>query len=216
MTTPRAVGAERYVPEGAPLADLAAAARSCEGCGLYRAATQTVFGDGPADAKVVLVGEQPGDREDREGEPFVGPAGALLDRALVEAGIDRRTVYVTNAVKHFKFTERGKRRIHQKPSRTEVVACRPWLVAELDAVSPELVVCLGATAAQSLFGPEFRITRSRGELLELPQSGRADGRPRPRALATTHPSAVLRAPDDRRKEAYAELVADLSVAAGAL
>lgn len=216
MTTPRAVGAERYVPEGAPLADLAAAARSCEGCGLYRAATQTVFGDGPADAKVVLVGEQPGDREDREGEPFVGPAGALLDRALVEAGIDRRTVYVTNAVKHFKFTERGKRRIHQKPSRTEVVACRPWLVAELDAVSPELVVCLGATAAQSLFGLAFRITRSRGELLELPQSGRADGRPRPRALATTHPSAVLRAPDDRRKEAYAELVADLSVAAGAL
>lgn len=139
------------------------AARSCRGCGLYRDATQAVFGAGPRDARVLVVGEQPGDQEDRKGEPFVGPAGRLLDRAFEDAGIDRREVYVTNAVKHFKFErpERGKRRIHKTPSRTEVVACRPWLLAALDLVRPELVVCLGATAAQLLLGASFRVSQER-------------------------------------------------------
>jgi len=157
----------------------------------------------------MLVGEQPGDAEDRAGEPFVGPAGRLLDRALADAGIERDTVYVTNAVKHFKFerAERGKRRIHKTPSRTEVVACRPWLLAELDAVKPELVVCLGATAAQSLLGPSFRISQHRGEVLELPDHPA-------RVVTTVHPSSVLRARD--RDEAFRSLVADLRSAAAAL
>jgi DNA polymerase len=203
------VSAEEYVPIGAGIEGLRAAANHCEGCDLYRNATQTVFGAGPADGAVLIVGEQPGDREDRAGEPFVGPAGRLLDRALDEAGIDRAAVYVTNAVKHFKFRrdERGKRRIHQKPSRTEVVACRPWLLAELDVVEPDLVLCLGATAAQSLLGPDFRITRERGKVLDLPMS-------RARVVSTVHPSAVLRAPD--RESAYQELVADLRSAASVL
>jgi DNA polymerase len=155
----------------------------------------------------MLVGEQPGDREDLTGEPFVGPAGKLLDRALEEAGIDRGEVYVTNAVKHFKFTvsERGKRRIHKKPSQGEVAACRPWLLAELDRVRPELVVCLGATAASALLGPEFRLTRQRGEIVAV------QAEPGIPAVATVHPSAVLRAPD--REAAYQGLVADLTVAA---
>jgi uracil-DNA glycosylase family protein len=192
------------VPTRGGLEALRRAAAGCQGCGLYRDATQTVFGAGPADARMMLVGEQPGDREDVAGEPFVGPAGALLDRALGEAGIDRDQVYVTNAVKHFKFTlpERGKRRIHQKPNHGEVSACRPWLLAELDRVRPELVVCLGATAASSLLGPDFRVSKQRGEIVE------AQGIP---ALATVHPSAVLRAPD--REAAYRGLVADLTVAA---
>jgi uracil-DNA glycosylase family protein len=192
------------VPTRGGLEALRRAAAGCQGCGLYRDATQTVFGAGPADARMMLVGEQPGDREDLAGEPFVGPAGALLDRALGEAGIDRDQVYVTNAVKHFKFTlpERGKRRIHQKPNHGEVSACRPWLLAELDRVRPELVVCLGATAASSLLGPDFRVSKQRGEIVE------AQGIP---ALATVHPSAVLRAPD--REAAYRGLVADLTVAA---
>jgi DNA polymerase len=156
---------------------------------------------------MILVGEQPGDQEDQAGEPFVGPAGRMLDRALVDAGIDRTTVYVTNAVKHFKFTERGKRRIHQTPSRTEVVACRPWLVCELERIGPELVVCLGAVAAKSLLGPSFRLTQHRGEVMDLPDSAA-------RVTSTVHPSAVLRAPD--RDEAYRGLVEDLTTARKAM
>ncbi|MGH3877949.1 MAG: UdgX family uracil-DNA binding protein [Actinophytocola sp.] len=200
------MGAERYVPAGADLDELRTAAASCQGCDLHENATQTVFGAGPADARVVIVGEVPGDQEDREGEPFVGPAGRLLDRALAEAGIDRSLVYVTNAVKHFKFVpaERGKRRIHKTPSRTEVVACRPWLDAELDRVGPELVVALGATAAKSLLGQDFRVTKQRGSVLPMPDREE-------RVVATVHPSAVLRAND--REAAYQGLLADLTVAA---
>jgi uracil-DNA glycosylase len=203
------MGAERYVPAGADLGKLRTAAASCEGCDLYENATQTVFGAGPADARVVIVGEVPGDQEDRKGEPFVGPAGRLLDRALEEAGIDRTLVYVTNAVKHFKFVpaERGKRRIHKTPSRTEIVACRPWLDAELDTVSPELIVALGATAAKSLLGQDFRVTKQRGEVVALPERGE-------RVVATVHPSSVLRADD--REAAYQGLLADLTVVAKAL
>jgi uracil-DNA glycosylase family protein len=192
---------------GTGLADLRAAASSCRNCELYRNATQTVFGEGPAHARMVMVGEQPGDQEDRAGAPFVGPAGRLLDRALADAGIDRSAVYVTNAVKHFKFTERGKRRIHQKPNRTEVVACRPWLLGELAAVEPELVVCLGAVAAQALLGASFRLTRHRGEVMDLPDSTA-------KVTATVHPSAVLRA--ENRDEAYQALVKDLAAASAAI
>ncbi|PRX47206.1 DNA polymerase [Prauserella shujinwangii] len=211
-------GAERYLPDtgsAAGVRDLREAARGCRGCDLYQDATQTVFGAGPEDARLVMVGEVPGDREDRTGEPFVGPAGGLLDRAMEEAGIDRGTVYVTNAVKHFRFTpaERGTRRIHRKPSRSQIVACRPWLVAELSSVDPEVVVCLGATAAQALLGPSFRVSTQRGELLDA--LGGELPRP-PRVLATAHPSAVLRAPDDERERAYGLLVADLREVAGAL
>jgi uracil-DNA glycosylase family protein len=204
--------ASSQVPADADLDALRAAAVTCTGCGLYRDATQTVFGAGPAHARFLLVGEQPGDAEDRAGEPFVGPAGRLLGKALVEAGIDRDEAYVTNAVKHFKFVpaERGKRRIHKPPSRTEVVACRPWLLAELAAVEPDVIVCLGATAAKSLLGPAFRISRQRGEVLDLPDE--LDHRAR--VVATAHPSAVLRAPD--REDAYRSLVADLKSAAAAL
>ena len=203
------MGAEDYVPAGVDLDELRAAAASCRGCDLYENATRTVFGAGPADARMVIVGEVPGDQEDRKGEPFVGPAGRLLDRALDEAGIDRSLVYVTNAVKHFKFVpaERGKRRIHKTPSRTEVVACRPWLDAELDSVEPELVVALGATAAKSLLGPDFRVTKQRGSVLPMPDREE-------RVVATVHPSSVLRADD--REAAYQGLLADLTVAAKAM
>lgn len=200
-------GAEEYVPEHANLDELRAAVQGCRGCDLYRDATQAVFGAGPADARILVAGETPGDQEDKQGQPFVGPAGKLLDRALVAAGIDRAQVYVTNAVKHFKFTQRGKRRIHDKPGRTEVVACRPWLLAEMDAVQPELVVLLGATAAQSLLGTSFRVTKERGKVVDLP------GRPE-RAVATVHPSSILRSDD--REAAYQGLVADLEYAAAAL
>ena len=200
--------AAEYVPDSRSLRTLRSAAAECQGCALHRDATQTVFGEGPRQARAMLVGEQPGDREDVEGAPFVGPAGRLLDRALGDSGIDRDQVYLTNAVKHFKFVpaERGKRRIHRKPSRTEVVACRPWLLAEIDAVRPELLVLLGATAAQAVLGASFRLTRHRGEILELP--GEFGGA---RGLATVHPSAVLRTPD--RDEAYAAFADDLKVAA---
>lgn len=206
-------GAEAFVPKTADLRRLRTAAVDCQGCELHRNATQTVFGDGPASATVLIVGERPGDKEDLSGEPFVGPAGGLLDRLLEEAGIVRDQVYVTNAVKHFKFIERGKRRIHQKPSRTEVVACRPWLITEISAIDPNLVICLGATAAQSLLGPSFRVTKQRGELIPL-DLGELD---RPTTvLATVHPSSVLRAPDEQaRARARAELLADLTVAAKA-
>lgn len=206
------------MPAHRDIESLRTAAASCQGCGLYQHATQTVFGDGPRDAKLVVVGEQPGDKEDTAGEPFVGPAGALLGRALTEAGIDRREAYVTNAVKHFKFvpSERGKRRIHQKPSRTEVVACRPWLVAEVEALRPHLVLCLGATAAQSVLGTSFRITQQRGQLLEWDVDAAGVVTDPPAVLATTHPASVLRARDEDRERAYADLVDDLRAVARAL
>jgi DNA polymerase len=181
-------------------------AAGCTRCDLYRRATQTVFGEGPRHARVILVGEQPGDQEDRTGHPFVGPAGKLLDQALVAAGIDRGDVYVTNVVKHFKWEPRGKRRIHQKPTAREIAACRPWLDAELAAVRPQVLVALGATAAQALFGKSFKVTRQRGRELVTTLA--------PHALATVHPSSILRAPDDetRRRELRA-FVDDLTVVA---
>jgi uracil-DNA glycosylase len=191
---------------------LSAAAHACRGCDLYKAATQVVFGSGPRTARVMFVGEQPGDQEDRHGEPFVGPAGAVLQKAMEDAGISRDTAYVTNAVKHFKWEPRGKRRIHKKPRASEIKACRPWLEAELRAVKPAVVVCLGATAAQSVLGPQFKLMQQRGQVLASPPSlrfGEAS-----RVVATIHPSAVLRAPDSEgRRAAYDSLVADLKVAA---
>ena len=203
-------GAQQFVPESGDLTMLADAARGCRGCELYRDAEQTVFGAGPASARLMLVGEQPGDQEDRAGRPFVGPAGRLLDKALLAAGVNREEVYVTNAVKHFKFKRAAgsKRRIHQTPSRTEVVACRPWLFAELTAVEPEVVVLLGATAAKALLGNDFRLTAHRGEVLRLPEDTPA--------LATPHPSSVLRGPADRRDAAFEALVSDLRLASGLL
>lgn len=205
-------GAEVFVPDSRDLEVLTTAARGCRGCDLYRDASQTVFGAGARDARMMLIGEQPGDREDRAGAPFVGPAGRVLDDALHAAGIERDSVYLTNAVKHFKFTqaERGKRRIHKTPSRTEVVACRPWLVAELDAVEPEVVVLLGATAAKSVLGNDFRVTQHRGEVLHLP-SGVTTGEPE--LVATVHPSSLLRGPKEDRDIAFDGLVDDLRLAA---
>jgi DNA polymerase len=189
-------------------------------CELWEPATQTVFGEGPETARVVLVGEQPGDQEDRKGEPFVGPAGKLLDRALTDAGIERRDAYVTNAVKHFRFTVKGKRRIHQTPGAEHVRACRPWLESEFVVLKPEVVVALGATAAKILIAPSFRITKDRGHLLPwTPPGADADEEDAPHQtwmLATTHPSAILRTPDESRAEAYDALVADLAVVANAL
>lgn len=200
-------GAEQFVPPGADLDRLREAAAGCRGCDLYRNATQTVFGEGNPDGRMVLVGEQPGDREDQDGEPFVGPAGTLLDRALVQAGIDRSRCYVTNAVKHFKWEARGPRRLHKKPSSREVTACRPWLEAELAVIRPDLVVCLGATAAQSLLGPEFRVTRHRGEVFD---------RYGLKVTATVHPSSILRADPDQREDQMAALVSDLRKAAAGM
>lgn len=205
---PQRPGAEAWVPPDGDLAALAAAATECRGCELFAPATQVVFGAGPPDARCVMVGEQPGEREDIEGEPFVGPAGRLLDKALVEAGIDRSTTWVTNAVKHFHFSERGKRRLHQSPEAGHITACRPWLQAELDRLQPDLIVLLGAVAGRALLGPSFRVTKARGVLMAWPQNETVQ------VLATLHPSAVLRADD--RDAAYAGLVADLRVAAGAL
>jgi uracil-DNA glycosylase len=201
--------AARFVPKTTSVRALAAAAHECRGCDLYKQATQVVFGAGPKKARVMFVGEQPGDQEDRQGEPFVGPAGALLDKALEDAGIPRDEVYVTNAVKHFKWEPRGKRRIHKKPRASEIKACRPWLDAELRAVKPAVVVCLGATAAQSVFGSQFKLMQQRGQLLSSTLA--------PQALATIHPSAVLRAPDSEgRRAAYEMLVDDLKVVAKAI
>ena len=205
------------VPEGAGLDDLKAAAAGCTACDLYRDATQTVFGEGPDTARVMLVGEQPGDKEDKAGQPFVGPAGRLLDDALVRAGIDRSEVYVTNVVKHFKFTARGKARIHQKPNAAEVAACRPWFKAELATVRPEVVVALGATAAQAILGRQFRVTQQRGQLLEWPEKFDIPLDERPLVLATVHPSSILRAPEDADRKALVDgFVADLGVVATAL
>ena len=208
-----AEGAAPFVPETRSLARLAAAAQECRGCDLYRHATQAVFGAGARGSTLFLVGEQPGDREDLAGKPFVGPAGLLLDRALAEAGVARSKVYVTNAVKHFKFEPRGKKRIHQKPSASEVEACRPWLYRELEVVRPRLLVCLGATAARTVFGPSFRLLARRGRVLETSPPLREVA---PRALATIHPSAALRAPEEAaRRELFRTLVRDLRVAARA-
>ena len=181
-------------------------AARCRACPLWENATQTVFGEGPAKAELLFVGEVPGDVEDREGRPFVGPAGRVFDEALAEAGIDRREVYVTNAVKHFKWQARGKRRIHQKPNAAETAACRRWLDAELELVSPRVLVALGATAAQALLGRDFRVTKQRGVPVESDLA--------PNVLATVHPSSILRAPDEAaRQEAYDAFVADLRAAA---
>jgi len=203
-------GAERYVPEDRRLDSLEAAAARCRGCSLYRDASQTVFGHGASTSPIMLVGEQPGDQEDRAGLPFVGPAGRLLARALDEAEIDPQSTYQTNAVKHFKFTRKGgKRRIHQKPSRTEVVACRPWLIAEIEAVRPQVIVCLGATAAQALLGSAFRVSTQRGQVMRLPAAVDVQVDPEPIVVATVHPSAVLRDRSDDREQAYRSFVDDL-------
>src|SRR6266545_3396368 len=198
-----------FVPKTTSLRALGEAAQKCRGCDLYKHATQAVFGEGPKSARAMFVGEQPGDQEDLQGKPFVGPAGALLDKALADAGIPRNQTYVTNAVKHFKWEPRGKRRIHKKPRVSEFKACRPWLEAELRAVKPAVIVCLGATAAQSVMGPQFKLMQNRGKVLPSPL-----GQP---VVATIHPSAVLRAPDSEgRRAAYEMLVADLKVAAKAI
>jgi uracil-DNA glycosylase len=189
------------VPERPTLPKLREAAAGCTACPLHETGTQTVFGEGSAKAEVVFVGEQPGDQEDLQGRPFVGPAGKLFDKALEEAGIDRSQVYVTNAVKHFKWQARGKRRIHQKPSWSEIAACRPWLDAELEVIRARVLVCLGATAAQALLGRDFRVSRQRGELVE---SDLAEN-----VIATVHPSSVLRADDATREQEYDALVRDL-------
>lgn len=192
-------------PETSSLATLKSAAKSCTACHLYKHATQTVFGEGAKGARLMLLGEQPGDQEDLAGKPFVGPAGEILDRALEEAGINRAEVYVTNTVKHFKWEPRGKRRIHKKPNSREIAACRPWLEAELRVVRPGLLVCLGATAAQAIFGPAFRVTRERGRVLASELT--------PKVLATVHPSSLLRQPDEESREReYKHFVADLRAA----
>jgi DNA polymerase len=198
--------AAEYLPATRSLTALREAAAGCKACPLWRTGTQTVFGEGAKSADVMLVGEQPGDKEDQEGRPFVGPAGRLLDDALDAAGIDRSRAYVTNVVKHFKWQARGKRRIHAKPSWTEMTACKPWLEAELEAVQPDVLVCLGATASQALLGKQFRVTKERGRDLESDLA--------PHVVATIHPSAVLRA-DDRERE-FAGLVEDLRVVAALL
>jgi len=208
-TSESAYDASPFVPGGADLAALRTAAETCRGCPLHQDATQTVFGEGDTAARIVLLGEQPGDQEDRKGRPFVGPAGRVLGEALEEAGIDRGEAYVTNAVKHFKFTvepARGKRRIHKAPSLREMSACGPWLEAELGLVDPEVLVALGATAGKGVLGSSYRVTRRRGELIER------EGKPP--VLGTIHPSAVLRADD--RDAVYAGLVADLRVVADVL
>ena len=201
--------AAEFIPSKPTLPRLREAAAGCRGCDLYEGATQTVFGEGLKKAKVMFVGEQPGDREDIEGKPFVGPAGRMFDKALVEAGIDRSEVYVTNVVKHFKYTMRGKRRIHQRPDAEQIAACRPWLHAELGQVKPQVLVCLGATAAKALLGPRFKVTQQRGAFVESELA--------PLATGTVHPSSILRAPDDEaRRRAYRDFVEDMRAIADAL
>src|SRR5437667_6977838 len=195
--------AEAFVPKHISLPALQDAAKGCRGCDLYKLGTQTVFGEGPKTARVMFVGEQPGDQEDQAGKPFVGPAGMMLDKALEKAGVDRSEVYVTNAVKHFKWEPRGKRRIHSKPSSREVAACKPWLKAEVEVVQPDLIVALGATAAQAIFGPKFRVTQHRGEAI-------TDSSWAPCVMAPVHPSSLLRAPDEAaRREAMAAFEKDI-------
>jgi DNA polymerase len=193
------MSAAAYLPDRIDHESLREAAQSCRGCDLWQNATQAVIGEGPESADAMFVGEQPGDQEDKEGQPFVGPAGRMFDKALAEVGIDRSRVYVTNTVKHFKWQQRGKRRLHQKPNWTEMTACRPWLDAELELVHPRVLVCLGATAAQALLGRQFRVTKQRGVPVDSPLAEVV--------LATIHPSAILRAQD--RDAEYAGFVDDL-------
>ena len=207
--TVRPTTAAEFIPEHPTLRALREEVQRCRGCDLYRYATRAVFGEGSRSARIVLIGEQPGDEEDRQGHPFVGPAGKLLNRALDEAGIQRADVYVTNAVKHFKFEERGKRRIHKKPRVSEVKACHPWLEAEISLLKPEVIVCLGATAAQALLGAKYRLTKERGNFVAHPWA--------PHVTATIHPSAVLRAPDaEQRHQKYRDFVDDLKGVRNAL
>jgi DNA polymerase len=202
-------GAADFIPPRPTLTSARAAAKGCRGCDLWKIGTQTVFGEGPRGAALMLIGEQPGDAEDLSGRPFVGPAGQLLDRALADAGIDRASVYVTNAVKHFKWEPRGKRRIHKKPRASEIGACRPWLDTEIALLKPRVIVCLGATAAQALLGPAFKVTRHRGKVVPSPLPARV--------MATVHPSSILRAPDDTARRAeMTRFTADLRAAARAL
>jgi uracil-DNA glycosylase family protein len=202
MTVGQPSSATPFLPRIHTIPSLQRAARKCEGCPLYQRATQTVFGEGPENARVIMVGEQPGDNEDRQGRPFVGNAGKLLDRALEEAGVVRSEVYVTNAVKHFKFEERGKRRIHKKPSAAEITACHPWLEAEIEVIEPDIIVCLGATAAQSLIGRAFRVTVDRGKFFEGPGTAQL--------MATVHPSSLLRITEEsERHREYQRFVVDL-------
>jgi DNA polymerase len=203
------MSAAEFLPRSRRLSDLRKAAEGCRGCELWKDATQVVFGEGPRSSSLMLVGEQPGDHEDREGEPFVGPAGKLLGRALDAAEIERDAVYLTNAVKHFKWRPRGKRRLHQTPRAGEVAACRPWLEAEIEAVAPEGLLALGATASRSVFGPAVKVTRDRGQLLETPLARVAS--------VTVHPSAILRVRDrDEREDAFGGLVDDLEALSSAL
>jgi DNA polymerase len=191
-----------YIPEHPTPRALREAVQTCRGCHLYAHATQAVFGEGPRSAEIAFIGEQPGDEEDRQGHPFVGPSGKLLDRALVEAGIDRSVVYVTNAVKHFKFEARGKRRLHKKPNGLEMRACRPWLEAEINLIQPQIIVCLGATAAQTIFGGAYRLTKERGQFVNNSWA--------PHVTSTVHPSAILRAPDEKQRHIeYEKFVGDL-------
>jgi DNA polymerase len=203
------IGARPFVPHGVGLEELTAAAARCTGCDLYRHASRTVFGKGPADARVVMVGEQPGDQEDRQGAPFVGPAGEVFDRALIEVGLARERLYVSNAVKHFKFVPRGKRRIHQTPAAADIAACRPWIEAELALIEPAILVCLGATASRALLGADFRLMRDHGRFMQTPWA--------PKTIATLHPSAVLRGEDAAAQgRLYAMLRDDLRLVADAL
>ena len=213
METTARPGAGKWVPAGASLAELRAAAQDCRGCELYRDATQVVMGRGSKRARLVLLGEQPGDQEDQQGEPFVGPAGGILDRALDDAGIEPADAYLTNVVKHFRWRGRGKRRIHQSPNQVHVSACGPWLVAEFRELRPSGVVLLGGTAGKAVFGSTFRVGEARGRLVDWPERFPVD-HPPDWVLPTTHPSAVLRAED--RDAVYDGLVADLKIAAEAL
>jgi len=191
MTKDSETSAEDFFPDRKSLKAFREAAADCQACDLWERGTQTVFGEGARHAEIVFIGEQPGNEEDLSGKPFVGPAGRLLDEALIEAGIDRTQTYVTNVVKHFKWEPRGKRRIHKKPNVKEIAACRPWLEAEIGLVKPKVIVCLGATAAQALLGPKFKVSKQRGQFIESPLA--------PYVLATVHPSSILRAPDDETR-----------------
>ena len=209
MSYTRAVPAHELIPERPTLESVREAAGGCQACALWERGTQTVFGEGSESADIMLVGEQPGDKEDLAGRPFVGPAGKLLDHALEEAGIDRGKIYVTNTVKHFKWEPRGKRRIHKKPNAEEIAACRPWLDSEIELVGPRVIVCLGATAAQALLGSKFRLTHHRGEFVESSLA--------PLVTATVHPSSILRAPDEEtRQMETAAFIDDLRRVARAL
>jgi DNA polymerase len=202
MPRTESTSAAEYIPDHLTARALRESVQRCQGCDLFERATQAVFGEGPNSAEIVFIGEQPGDEEDRQGRPFVGPAGKLLDRALEEARIDRLQVYVTNAVKHFKFEERGKRRLHKKPNGVEIRACRPWLEAEINLIQPQIIVCLGATAARAIFGSTYRLTKERGLFVGNSWA--------PHVTSTVHPSAILRAPGQERRHAeYERFVTDL-------